>query len=331
MNGYEHNRQRRIPVMRALLRDMPAGVPADCLLSRIRGRRAFLVRDWDRLLLARQPLAALAAAPWRETLSGAEDRVMQVLQKEYLWAFSRMDEPLRRSTAPFFWLAEVRTLAVSLRLLSGGRADLGRLLRDSLLAGDIKDLLRGSDGCAGAVAELADLLAGYDPRFARLADVYRNGGPGAVEAALYEMSLQALAGMTLYPQIRRYLALVIDSRNLTTVAKRMRWQMSTIPPLLEGGILSLPRLAELFRRRDNSGLLLLAMRLGGQAPFSDTAGLERVLYEAQRRVMRRLAREDGVGTILDYLWRCDNEAANIGLLERLETAGIEAAGMELRR
>jgi hypothetical protein len=57
-----------------------------------------------------------------------------------------------------------------------------------------------------------------------------------------------------------------------------------------------------------------------------------VLYEAQARVMRRLARQtDGIGAILDYLWRCGNEAANIGLLERLETAGIEHAGAELRR
>ena len=320
--------------MRALLRDMPAGVPADCLLTRIRGRRSFLVRAWDRLLLARQPLATLTAAPWRQELSGAEGWPLRALQHEYLWAFSRMDEPLRCSTASFFWLAEVRTLAVCLRLMTvtGEGMDVGHLLRDSLLAGGITDLLRNSGGCARAVAHLADLLAGYDQRFAGLVDMYRSGGPGAVEAALYEISLQSQARMPLHPQMRCYIALVIDSRNLITVGKRMRWQMSTIPPLLEGGTLPLPRLAELFRRRDNFGLLHLAIRLGGEAPFSETAGLERVLYEAQLRVMRRLAREaDGIGTILDYLWRCDNEAANIGLLERLETAGIEAAGTELRR
>ncbi len=316
--------------MRSLLRDMPAGVPADCLLTRIRGRRSFLVRDWDRLLLARQPLATLAAAPWREARSGAEGWHLCALQKECFWAFSRMDEPMRRATAPFFWLAEVRTLAVCLRLLTVA-ADLDTLLRNSLLAGGIKDLLRNSDGSARAVAELADLLSGYDPRFAGLTDVYRSGGPGAVESALYEISLQSLARMRVNPQMRCYLALVIDSRNLITVAKRMRWQMSAIPPLLEGGALPLPRLTELFKHRDSAWLLHLAMRLGGQAPFSETADLERVLYEAQRWVMRRLAREDDIGMVLDYLWRCGNEAANIGLLERLETAGIEAAGMELRR
>lgn len=318
--------------MRVLLREMPAGVPADCLLTRIRGRRSFLVCDWDRMLLARQPLTALSSAPWRESFSvGAEDQVQQVLRKEYFWVFLRMDEPQRRFAAPFFWLAEIRTLALSLRFLTRERAYIGRLLRDSLLDGSIKDLLQGSDGCAVAVAKLADLLAWHEPRFAGLLDVYRSGGPGAVEAALYEISLQSLVRTRLHPQMHCYIALVVDSRNLITVAKRLRWQMSTIPPLLEGGNLPLPRLAELFKRRDDIGLLHLAMRLGGQVPFREAADLERVLYESQRRVMCRLAREGGIGTILDYLWRCANEAANIGLLEHLEMTGIEAAGMELRR
>jgi hypothetical protein len=74
------------------------------------------------------------------------------------------------------------------------------------------------------------------------------------------------------------------------------------------------------------------MRLGGEAPYSDTADLERVLYEAQERFMQRLARQaDGIGAIIDYLWRCGNEATNIDLLERLETAGSEHVSRELRR
>jgi len=318
--------------MRALLRDMPAGVPADCLLARISSRRSFLVRDWERVLLARQPLATLSAAPWRQVPSGAEGWPPRALQQEYFWAFSRMDEQLRRSTAPFFWLAEVRTLAVCLRLLTGGATDLDHLLHASLLAKDIGDLLRKADGCAPAVAQLTAILAGHDPRFSGLEDIYRTGGPGALETALQEISLTIVTDMPAHPQMRRYIALVIDSRNLTTIAKRLRWRLGTIPPLLEGGTLSLQRLAALFQHRDSAGLLHLAMSLGGQAPYSETADLERLLYEAQARVMRRLARQaDGIGAVLDYLWRCGNEAANIGLLERLETAGIEHAGAELRR
>jgi hypothetical protein len=331
MNHYDQSQEMDTGI-RALLRDMPDGVPADCLLTRIKGRRSFLVSDWDRLLLARQPLTTLPVAPWRSAASGAEGWPQHALQHEYYWVFSCMDEQLRRSTAPFFWLAELRTLAVCLRFLTEGTMDSGRMLQDSLLANSIRELLFKAVGAAAAVEELADLLAGHDPGFAELVDFYRTGGCGEVEAALHEISLQWLARTTVHPQMRRYITLEIDSRNLTTIAKRLRWRLGTIPPLLEGGTLSLPRLVELFERRDGSGLLHHAMRLGGEASYLETTDLERVLYEARGRVMHRLAREtDGIGAILDYLWRCGNEAANIGLLERLETAGIEDVGVELRR
>jgi len=318
--------------MRGLLLDMPAGVPADCLLARIRGRRSFLLHDWDRLLLTGQPLEALSPAPWRRTPSGTKGQVLPALQQEYFWVFSRMDEQVRRTMAPFFWLAEVRTLAVCLRLLARGTTNLDHLLTYSLLAVSIKDLLRKSAGCAPALAELTAVLAGYDARFTGLADIYLTGGSGAMEEALYEISLAIISDMPLHPQMRCYIALVIDSRNLTALAKRLRWRLDTLPLLLKGGTLPLPRLAELFELRDSAGLLHLAMRLGGLAPYSETADPERVLYEAQRRVMRRLARQsDGIGPIIDYLWRCGNEAANIGLLERLESMGSEHAEAELRR
>lgn len=101
MKGYEQLSKKKGIRIRVLLRDMPFGVPADCLLARIKGRRSFLIRDWDRLLLAHQPLAALSPAPWRGADSGAEGWALRALQQEYFWAFSRMDEQLRRSTSPF--------------------------------------------------------------------------------------------------------------------------------------------------------------------------------------------------------------------------------------
>lgn len=319
--------------MRSLLRDMPAGVPADCLLARLKGRRSFLVRDWNRLLNARQPPATLPAAPWRAGRSGGEGWTVQALQQEYRWVFLRMDEQLRRAAAPFFWLAELRTLAVCLRLLSVGGAEFSRLLANSLLAPAVTDLLRSADGPGSAVYGLAALLAEQDPRFARLPEIHRTGGSGALETALHDLSLRSLVTCaSLHPQMRRYCLLLIDCRNLTAVAKRLRWRLVTLPPLLDGGTLATARLAELFGRRDSAGLLRLAMRLGGETPYGETDDLERVLHEARQRFMGRLAREgDAVGVILDYLWRCGTEAANIALLERLETAGGDAVAGELRR
>lgn len=318
--------------MRGLLRDMPARLPTDCLLARIKGRRAFLVRDWECLLLTRRPLDALPAAPWRQKRLELQGWVHTALQQEYFWAFSRMDEPLRSATAAFFWLAEVRTLSLCLRLLSGDGADLAGLLKSSLLVNDIRAVLLNDRGPAAVVSSLSALLAGYDGRFAGVDEAWRSGGYGAFEAALQDRTLTAVNDPSLHPAMRSFMTLLIDSRNLISLAKRLRWRLRALPPLLQGGTLSLLRLAKLFEQRDNAGLCHLAMRLGGEAPYSETAGLERILYEAQTRAMRRLARQaDGVGAIIDYLWRCGNEAANIGLLERLDSAGSEPVTAELRR
>jgi hypothetical protein len=311
---------------------MPARLPADCLLTRIRGRRSFLIRDWERLLIARQSLETLASAPWRNGADLGQVAARRALQQEYFWAFSRMDEQMRHKTALFFWLGEVRTLAVCLRLLSGGVKNLSVPLHFSLLSNAIKEQVQKADDVAAALSGLTEILAGHDARFAGVDKAWHTGGYGALEAAIHDRSLMSAARTSLHPVMRSYLELMIDSRNLTAVAKHLRWRLNTLPALMAGGTLSLSRLTGLFERRDSAGLLHLAMRLGGEAPYSETADPERVLFEAQARVMGRLARkEDGVGAVIDYLWRCGNEAANIGLLECLETAGSDHVATELRR
>jgi hypothetical protein len=318
--------------MRELLRELPAGLPADALLARIKGRRSFLVQDWERLLLAPTPLATLAPAPWRAARRDDAEWPWPALQQEYYWVFAHMEEELRCATAPFFWLAEVRPLANTLRRLSRGVTEPYQLLSASLLATPLCKRLRQAGDSAAAVSGLAKFLKGIDPAFSELNDVYQRDGVGALEAALTEISLQNLAQAPLAPPMRCYITLLIDSRNLTTIAKRLRWRLDTLPPLVMGGTWSPRRLTELFQRQDHAALLHLAMRLGGQAPYRPTADLEGVLGEAQGRVLRRLARaDDGIGAILYYLWRCGNEAANLALLQRLETIGSAAVDKELRR
>ena len=317
--------------MRNLLRDMPSRLPADCLLTRIRARRSFLIRDWERLLMVRQPLDSLTAAPWRAAADHGQGWFRRALQQEYFWAFSRMDEEMRHKTALFFWLAEVHTLAVCLRLLSGGATDLAGPLRFSLLCPAIKEQLGNTGTVAAALSGLTIVLAGHDARFAGVDKAWYAGGAGGFETAMYDLSLLSAVDAALHPAMRCYVELLIDSRNLTAVAKHLRWRLHSLPALVEGGSLPLSRLTGLFTRRDSAGLQRLAMRLGGEALYSETVDPERVLFESQTRVMRRLARHGDVGAIIDYLWRCGNEAANIGLLESLKAAGSDYVATELRR
>lgn len=317
--------------MRELLRTMPAGVPDDSLHARICGRQSFLIKDWERLLLHRQPLSLLAAAPWRISATDAVE-LLQSLQREYFWTFLRMDEELRCRLAPLFWLAELPTLATALRLQSGGAAYPEALLQDSLLANPIKKILRHFDGSSATVALLTEHFISFDHRFSDCHEIYQNGGSGALEASLYDHSLLHALTNPLYSELRSWLVLLIDSRNLTALAKYLRWRLITPPRLLEGGTLALTRLKGIFLRREAGRIIELAMQLGGLTTSNQGSDLEQILHAAQERVLRRLARKgDVIWTILYYLWRCHNEAINLALLNRLEALGSDAVSAELWR
>jgi len=98
------------------------GYPAEYLLSRIRGKRAFLITEWDPLIADTVPLESLrspryhglsadrsSASLWSSLLSG------------YRWAYLQMDKPLREIFRPFFLYSELRTLFFCLRSRHQGR------------------------------------------------------------------------------------------------------------------------------------------------------------------------------------------------------------------
>lgn len=319
--------------MRGFLRTLPEGGPRDCLLARIMGRRSFLVREWERLLTVPEALNGLPAAPWRPALpAGVSDRARQMLRLEYIWIFAHMTESLRVIMAPFFWLAELRTLAVCLRNRCGSREVDEQLLQESLLNSAIKNLLRNAPDAAAVVKRLSDHLIAYHAGFARLPEAFQRGGCAALETVLNDISLERLAVSTTHPDMRRYLALLIDSRNLTAIIKRLRRPQSSCPGLLFGGTVRLPLLQQLFERGDTGGVAQLAARLGGNTPVTDPGQVEQTLLRSIGHAVHRMARDpDVVGSIIDYLWRCGVEARNLGLLSRLMMAGGDAVERELVR
>ena len=318
--------------MRELLRSYPEGVPAETLLVRIKGRRSYLVGAWDRLLLAPEPLKNIAPAPWRQAMLENDGSIRQALQREYAWVFRWMAEPLRRITAPFFWLTELRTLGICLRHQSGGHEIGDDLLEGSLLGEPVTDALRTTLRGDRAVQQLAEVLIPHAPRCADLAARFREGGSGAVEAALQDIFLEELAARRLHPVMGSFITLAIDCGNLIALAKRLRWRSTVRPKLLAGGSLPPKRLEELFVRQDVTALARLGSNLGGPGQSGDPHELERTVQLARYRAVRRMAREpSGVGAIIDYLWRCRNEARAIGLVARLATAGMAGVDEELIR
>ncbi|HEX9080190.1 MAG TPA: V-type ATPase subunit [Desulfuromonadaceae bacterium] len=313
--------------MMALMREMPAGGPDDWIVARIRARRALLVDNWDELLLARIPPESLPPAPWRSGSVTGPFGGRRTLQREYAWVFRRMDKPQRRLLLPPFWLAELRTLAICLRRRIGGLAADGEMLRESLLGDRVRRALVEPPDGASAVAALTEVLSPHDSAFGRLPAAFRNGGGAALEGALYDISLEHFAAAATDAAMARYLELLIDRRNLVGLAKHLYWRLAAPPPFLEGGRCAPALLARLFSHGDTGGIAPLVARLGGQCRDAGPGEVERGMLEALGRALRRLGREpEGIGPILDYLWRCARECRNIGLLARLAPAGDADAG-----
>lgn len=316
--------------MRSLLRDFPEGVPLDTLLARIKGRRSYLVESWDRLLLAAQPLRELPPAPWRPPLGEAGDQVWRALQQEYTWVFRWMPEGVRLKTAPYFWLTELRTVGICLRRRSGGTGVDEELLAGSLLGEPIRRALAVSSSASEAVRQLGEILTPRAPACADLGEIFREGGSGAVERRLEDIFLEQLAASRLHPVLWRTVTMLIDGANLTAVAKRLRWSLTERPRLLAGGSISPGQLEQIFARRDMAALARLGASLAGPGRVGGGEEVEQTVLQAQYRLVRTMAREpSGVGAIVDYLWRCRNEARSIGLLSRLAMAGAEAVDGEI--
>jgi hypothetical protein len=256
--------------------------------------------------------------------------VWRALQQEYAWVFRWMQEPQRVCTAPLFVLAELRTIGICLRRQKGGLGVDDGLLQGSLLAERIRHPLGASLAPGETVERLAGLLAPVAPACGNLGQLFRQGGCGAVERGLEEIFLEQLAAGRLHPVLRRLVGLLADGCNLTAVAKGLRWRLSGPPRLIAGGSIPPKQLEALYARRDTAAVARLATGLAGSRRSGGEEEIEQTVLMAQYRQVRSMAREpSGIGAIVDYLWRCRNEARTIGLLSRLATAGVAAVDGEI--
>ncbi len=274
--------------------------PADYIYARVAGRRGRLVPGWSP-----PPTPPSGVADFRE-----------VCRAELAWLWGAMDAGLRRTFAPVFGWFELHTWLLCLRWHGAGEVDTVRVLLDgSQLARPIREVLESASGAQGAVAASAQLLAELDPVFSGLQQRYADQGPGAFEQAAVEGYLQAIRRESLHPVVRRFFAELIDIRNLVALAKHLRWGVRIPPSLLAGGTLDLSRLAAIWRKGESAAVLALAGELAGETIAGPE--LESTLLAGLGRRLRRRGREPlQPGAILDYLWRCRQQARNLELLRR---------------
>jgi vacuolar-type H+-ATPase subunit C/Vma6 len=318
-----------------LLRDMEnRGYPREYLLTRIRARRSYLIHDWGAALATTEPLAAVSLTPWRQvSVPDSEEAVWTSLQRELAWVYSQMEQRTRTIFAPLFLYLELRTIILCLRRRAAGdEGDMAGLFRFSLLSAGVRGILQRNNDIPACVAGLAKLFGRMAETGTGFTKAYREGGLAAFEERLANFYLEQTAHARLHPVLAAFFSRLIDMKNLIILAKHRRWRITAPPSFIGGGKLRAAHLLDAARAPGMTGSARLLRRVTGTEVDPTAGNVESLLLAAISRMARRAGREtEGIGLILDYLWRCSMQARNLSLLVHGPEIDRELLGEELVR
>lgn len=311
--------------MNLLRQSAEQGYPADYLLSRIKGRRSGLVKDWRTLMFEQDlsPSPSVRHAGGRRS-DASSDRIWEDLLEEHEWAYGQMNAQLRSVFAPYFLHAEMRTLFLCLRRVPDAATGvINELLDHSLLSHEVKVALVQGEDLQSAIKKIERLFVAWSGDFMGLTGVLPSEGRRGVEQRLADTTLIVIARSGLHPLMKTFFSRLIDARNSMRLFKYARFERASEPRILPGGTLPLLRLREVMKQGDPATLRALIREATGIDPEKlEPTQVERALYQGLTLWLRKLGREPfGIPPILDYLWRCSIEAMNLSVLHH--TRGLE--------
>lgn len=320
--------------MTALLEQIPdRGYPADYLVSRVHGRRSFIVKDWKTLLADPQSIERLSSGRFSlRTISRSPEILLRDLLHEYRWVYSQMNGALRETFTSFFFYNELRTIFVCIRLL--GKRDTGEIatmLEQSILPRPIKRIMIEGRDRQTVFRSIESFFGQHIPVFAGISDVFTNEGLRSAEKTLTNRYLRYVAKQPGHPVLRVFFSYIIDARNIITLYKAIRHTMAGEPVFLEGGTLPVLRLTGVYRDNDILALPDLISPFTGMHPDRpDPSRVERDLYAGiTRRLLRSKKTDPVVGNILHYLWQRSLEITNLGLIFQAGSIDRETLVREL--
>ncbi len=308
------------------------GYPVEYLLSRIRGRRSRLVLDW-RPLIYEGPLEYLASARYQGFVRDrTPEGVWRSLLREYRWVYTQMNGSYREIFRSFFLYTELRTIFICLRHLKHEKTGkIADLLRDSLLSGEVANILAQSGDATDAVRGIERAFLTLSGRFGGLAGNLEDGGLRGVEQHLTDTYLAVTAAADLHPIMKTFFARLIDARNIMSAYKYLRLEKRAVPRFIPGGAIPESRLAATIEKGDLLGVVPLVRDISGlKIETPDPTRVETALYKGITRFLKREGREPfGAGPILDYLWKCSLEVMNLSVLLHGRDLEREAVTAEL--
>ncbi|MCX7793986.1 MAG: V-type ATPase subunit [Thermodesulfovibrionales bacterium] len=294
--------------------------PEEYFISRIRGGRSRLVKDWNIPLYSPDLAGFIKTLPYEFS----DSSYLPPLLKRYRWLYSEMNERLRNVFWPYFLFFELKTLITCLRLIKVAYYDdAAELLRISLLSKDIKDNLLSREDFGNIIKKLIELFYIADSRFSDGADIFHKQGLKGFERFIYETCLKYLLSIELNRHIKAFIIYQIDSRNITALYRTIKWDIRTLPEFIPGGEVKIKDLERIIIKRDLVQFSTILKKLTGLSGES----IEDLLLKGLSGRLRKNSYEpDGTGLILYHLWSLYIELRNLGTL--LSATGIERA--ELR-
>jgi hypothetical protein len=304
---------------RLLLSPRVGGYPTEYVLSRLRGRKGYLLGERERALHSDDPLEELLASKYREfmtlhSLEGARRR----LSMELSWVYHQMNPSLRNIFWPFYLFVELRTMIMSIRFMAmnGGQDRVARLLPDSLLSQQARDTFIDKHDLSAVTSETEELLAPFSEYFSGLGETFKKNGLGGFEERLTDAYLQYVVEQKIHSEMKAFFRFLIDLRNALSLYKHLRWQMQTVcPVLVSGGTLKTGLLRDICTRGQIQEIEPIVLRLTGlsiENPLSPQIGA--LLLRGLSRWTKKREKESDVGFILGYLWRCTVEARNLSVI-----------------
>jgi vacuolar-type H+-ATPase subunit C/Vma6 len=309
------------------------GYPAEYLLSRIRGRRSNLIKDWRPLIYDAAPMDYLASARYRGFVRDrSPEGVWRSLLREYQWVYSQMNGQLRDIFSPFFLYTELRTIFICLRHLKDEKSGtMDELLADSLLSAEFARILSASADVPSAMKGVERAFLELSERFRGLSNDPDDEGLRKVEQRLANTYLEVVAKAGLHPIMKTFFVRLIDARNIMSVYKYLRLEKRATPLFIKGGTVPEGKLRACIEKGDLFGVNALIRDFSGyRIDTPDPTKVESALYKGMTRSLKKEGREPfGPGPILDYLWKCSLEVMNLSILIHGKDLEREAVMAEL--
>lgn len=303
--------------MKSFLKTGNRGYPPDYLLSRVKGRRAGMIMSWEPILLAGSHEEYLSSSRYKGIKTERkEDVAWRYFMYEIRWIYSQMNDYLQNIFMPFFQYLEIRTISLALRLKADRQdSKIKELLDQSLLSENLKGALINSENILYSVEAIEDSICSLSDRFRGIREAFLKEGIKGAEQSIADSYLEFIMGSKLHPVIRDCFIYIIDLRNTIALYKNLWWNIRKLPTFIKGGNVSEKRLRQIMDKDDLFEIVSLVRKfIGIRIDTSEIRNIENIFLKGISKYLRRKGREEGIGLLLDYIWRCYIEVRNLSAI-----------------